>query len=167
MSARTALGAQVADHDSGGRVSDPELEADRRSLETVVDILLACRPSPGRPVGTPAGVIAAVRGLVGRAQALQAAGDRNGLRASLRSLEEGLDAVLRTDFPVVFGMPYGALVDRVLAERSAVALADRAAARGELVGAAAALGQASRAQRKIGAALRKQARRAGKAEKAA
>jgi hypothetical protein len=64
-------------------------------------------------------------------------------------------------------MPYGALVDRVLAERSAVALAERAAARGELAGAAAALGQASGAQRKIGAALRKQARRAGKAEKAA
>jgi hypothetical protein len=167
VSARAVLGGQVAQLDSGKRLASPQLAADARSLQAIVDVLGACRPSADRPVGPPTAVIEAGRRLGERARVLRATGDPGVLRTRLRSLDEELDGVLRRSFPVVFGMPYADLVDRVLAERSAVAFASQASARGDLRGAALALQRASGVQRKIGAALRKQATRAGKAEKAA
>jgi len=165
--ARNTLETQAEELDSGKQISSTDLAANTHSLRKIVDVLRACQPSAGRPVGTPASVIAAVARLTATARELQHDGTGPTLRAKLRSLDDELDATLKTDFPVIFGMPYAYLVDRVLAERSAVALAKRAAVGGDSAAAASALQQAAGSQRAIDNALHKQAARAAKAEKAA
>ena len=165
--ARSTLGTQVAELDAGRRSSGADLAADTRSLQAIVDVLRACRPSAGRPVGTPAPVIAAVGRLAATARALQRGETGPALQAKLRSLDADLDTTLKTDFPPVFGMPYAELVDRVLARQSAIALAKEAASNGDSLAAVSALKHAADSQRTIDSALHRQAARAAKAANAA
>jgi hypothetical protein len=165
--ARSTLGTQVVDLDAGKRPSRADLAADSRSLQAIADILRACRPSAGRPVGAPASVIDTALRLAATARAIGRGETGPALRAKLRSLDGELETTLITEFPPVFGMPYSELVDRVLALQSAVAQANEAAANGDSLAAASALEHAADSQRTIDTALHRQAARAAKAAKAA
>ena len=71
--------------------------------------------------------------------------------------------LVSTSFPVVFGMRYSALSNRMLVERSSLELAEHAAQAGNEGAAALALKQVAAQQAAIGSALRKQAARSAKA----
>ena len=149
LDARTTLGERAANARQAGR-----------SLGQLEAILGRCGPTGTRPVGVPTSVTRAVAGLATRAAAPND-------RAQLRAVDVELEQLLATRFPPVLGVPYVGLVDRVLAESSAAALAGRAASSGDLVGATSALARVRQNEQTIASNLRKQAARAKHAERAA
>jgi hypothetical protein len=161
LATRSTLNTAAAMNEGG-------LAADRGALRSLESVLRACRPSAGRPVGTPATVISASAQLAARAAALQARppGSASVLRADLVGLDDGFERLVKTTFPAVFGMPYSALVDRVRADRSAVALASQAVSHGNPSAAVSALRKAASSQQTTGTALRKQEARSTKAAEA-
>jgi hypothetical protein len=143
------------------------LAADARYLDAMAASLSACKPSPTRPLGVPNAVLHAVDELRSETTALRTQKRGTALSAKLQSLDRNFDAIVSRSFPVVFGMPYGVLLDRVQAEDSAIAVAERAAEAGHTGAVATALARATGPERTIGHALRTQAKRSAKAQAAA
>ena len=87
--------------------------------------------------------------------------------AKLRSINDALATLVTRRFPLVFGMSYGDLLDRVITENSAIQVAEQRAATRETPGqwSPRSTGCCSRAD--VDHALKKQSKRAGKAEEAA
>ena len=126
--------------------------------------LSGCERTASRPVGVPTSVTLAVARLAARAGAV---GTSAKAQTELRAIDVALEHLIATRFPSVLGIAYVDLVDRVLAENSAAALADQAASRGDLIAATSGLAQLRQHEGTIASDLRKQAARSSKAEKAA
>ncbi len=170
--AKSALETQIAELAGGGHVPRSALDEDARNMKATTGAVRACEPTASRPLGAPPGVVGRLDRLSAETDALRAQAGTGAiaprrLRARLESIDAGLNALVGKSFPAVFGMPYRALLDRVLAESSMVASANRAATMGDRGGVVAALSRAAGNQRAITGSLRKEARQAAKAEKAA
>ena len=165
IATRGELDAQIGSIGTDVRVGRSSLAADAGSLGRIGTILRACRPSAGRPIGTPDASLDAIDRLVATATRLShtAPGTRAGLADALRVIDAGFEGDLRTDFPPVFGIPYSDLVDRIITLRSGVARAEHQAARDDPGAAASALGRATRSEHALRTSLLKQEARSAKA----
>jgi hypothetical protein len=168
---RGTLEAQVAELAAGKPVARSALAADAGSMRSAANAVRLCRPTSSDPLGAPATVVAALDRLTGEIVAVRAAPatrlDSAALDARLRSIDGSLEAIVRRGFPAVFGMPYRALLDRVIAQTSAIDIAESAPVTGKRAAVLSALKRAAGGETTIRDALRKQAKRAAKAEKAA
>lgn len=153
---RTAFEAQVEDLVAGRRPSSSALDEDVTLLRAAASSVRACKPSAMRPLGAPQAVVAALDRLAAETAALRATppADR---AAKLRLIDDALAAVVERSFPVVFGMSYGDLLDRVIAENSAVQLAEDAAGTPGTAALVSALKRVAAPAVKIKDGLRKQA----------
>jgi hypothetical protein len=167
LKAKSSFGTDVTDVQKGETLPNSALAQDVGYLDAMAGSLRACTPSAARPIGVPEAVIRSVVELGNQTATLERQPDRAKLATELSSLESRLDGIVRKSFPSVFGMSYTDLVDRVLAENAAIALAERDASAGHDEAAASALVQVAGHEQKIGHALHAQAKRAGKAEAAA
>ncbi len=171
VAARSTLDSQVAELAAGKRVPRSALAADVESMRSAANAVSVCRPTSSRPLGAPATVVAALDRLTREIAAVRSAPsstlDSAAFGARLRSIDESLNGIVRRDFPAVFGMQYGALLDRVIVQNSAIGIAEKMARTGDRAAVVAALRRAAGGETTIGNALRKQAKRATKAEKAA
>ena len=163
LKGKSALEAQLANIDGGGRLPATARGTDTGDMTAILDDLRACTPTATRPIGVPAAVVAAVGALKARADALRARDDRKIDKAKLQLISERLDTIVK-GFPAVFGIPYADLVTRVIAENAAIAAAKQAARSRGAEAATPALERAAGHERIIGRALRKEAKRAAKAK---
>ena len=163
---RAALETQVEDLAAGRQPSSSALDEDVTLLRAAASSVRACKPSATRPLGAPEAAVVALDRLAAESAALRATppAERG---AKLRSIDDALATVVERSFPVVFGMPYGDLLDRVIAENSATQLAADAAGTRGTAAVVSALKRVAAPEVAIKDGLRKQAKRAADAEKAA
>ncbi|HUY70751.1 MAG TPA: hypothetical protein VMV08_00780 [Gaiellaceae bacterium] len=167
-----AFGAQIAALAAGRQLTSSTPAEDAGYLKAMAGSVRACQPTPTNPIGVPAPVLRAVNRLTAEAVALRDRARRATLgpallETKLRSLSAKFNGLVNKSFPVVFGMPYGDLVDRVLSESSSIELATRAAQAGNTSAALSALKQAAGHEQAIGSALHKQAKRSANAASSA
>lgn len=168
LTANEVLDAQDAALTAGKKIPGSSVAADVVALTALGKSLRACMPTPTRPLGVPHSVVGAVDRLAAEAAVLHRAAIAPALlRTRLRALDSTLNTIVARSFPVVFDMPYVNLLDRVLAESSAIRGARQDAQIGNTGAAVSALRQVAGDERGIGTALHKEANRAAKAEKAA
>ena len=121
---RTAFETQVEDLAAGKRPSSSALDEDVTLLRAAASSVRACKPSATRPLGAPQAVVVALDRLAAESAALRTAPPA--VRgAKLRSINDALATVVKRSFPLVFGMSYGDLLDRVIPENSAIQLAEQ------------------------------------------
>ena len=170
LDARTTLGEQPAEipGPSGPCWGAVALQV-KRSLKQLEATLRGGEPTAGRPLGVPVSVTRAVARLATRAGGVEtpAADSSADVEAKLPALDVALEQLLATRFPPVLGIRYVDLVDRLLAENSAVALRLRPRRARTSQCAIAALARVRQHEQTIASERRKQAARAAKAEKAA
>ena len=172
LQVRRAFGAQIAELAAGKQLAGSTLAEDAGYMKAMAGGVRACRPTSTSPIGVPGPVFAAVNRLTAEAVALReragrAALDPALLETRLRSLAAKFNDLVSRSFPVVFGMSYSDLVNRVLSESSSIELAKRAAQAGNTGAAISALKQVEGREQAIGGALRKQATRSAKAASSA
>ena len=168
LQVKSLLSTQIPIAAEGKQVSGSSLTDDIASMRAAASSVRACEPSANRPLGTPPAVVSALDRLAAETASLPAgASSPSSLATKLQSIEAALDAVLQHGFPTVFGIPYIGLLDRVLVENGAVLAAQRAAGTRDPDTVASALAVAANHEGTIAQALRKQAKRAATAEKAA
>jgi hypothetical protein len=168
---RSMLDAQVAELAAGKRVARSALAADVESMRSAAHSVRGCRPTSSNPLGAPDTVVAGLDRVTGEMAAIRPVPatrlDSAALGARLRSIDASLNGIVRRGFPAVFGMPYGSLLDRVIAQNAAIDAAETTQRIGNTAAVVFELKRAAGGETTIGDALRKQARRAAKAEKAA
>ena len=168
LQVKSLLSAQIPIAAAGKRVSRSSLTDDITSMHAAASSVRACEPSANRPIGAPPAVVGALDRLAAETASLPAsAASPSSLETKLQSIDGSLDAVVQRRFPTVFGMPYSSLLDRVLVENGAVLSAERAAGTRDNETVVSALSVAANHEGTIAQALRKQAKRAATAEKAA
>jgi hypothetical protein len=171
LQVKRAFAAQIAELAAGRQLPNSTLAEDASYLKAVAGGVRACRPTSTSPIGVPAPVFRAVNRLTAEAVALREPAGRAtldpALETKLRSLAAMFDGLVSRSFPVVFGLRYSDLVDRVLSESSSIELAKRAAQTGNTGAALSALKQVAAHEQAIGSALRKEAKRSDKAASSA
>ena len=138
--------------DPGGTATglSAALAADAGYLQTAARAASACRRTTGNPAGAPASVATGLAKLAAEANGLAAARPPASTRAArLAALSAGLDSTLRHGFPPLFGISYEALVSRVAAVDSAIALAEQSARAGKDANASSRLAGALAPDRAI------------------
>ena len=169
---RGGLEGQIAELAAGKRLARSALVADVDSMRTAANAVRACRPTSSRPLGAPASVVAALDRLTAETAGLRAGGpasslDSAALGARLRLIDHNLTGVVKRSFPAVFGMSYGTLLDRVIVQNSAIDVAESTTGTRSTAGIVSALERVAAGETTTSDALRKQAKRAANAEKAA
>ena len=125
-----------------GTVSTSALASEAGYLQTAARTAAACRRTASNPAGASPAVLSGLAGLSAEAKGLL--GSRPPAAGRLAALSARLQATLRRGFPPLFGISYEALLSRIAAADSAIALAEQSArtgkdgsAAGELAGALA------------------------------
>jgi hypothetical protein len=172
LQVKRAFGAQIAELAAGKPLASSALGEDVGYMKAMAGGVRACRPTATSPIGVPLQVSRTVNQLTAEAVALRNQASRATtepalLAAKLQSLAAQLNGLVSSSFPVVFGMPYSDLLNRVLSQSSAVEVAKRAARAGNTGAALTALREVAGHEQAIRSALRKQANRSAKAANSA
>jgi hypothetical protein len=139
--AKSGLDEQLAT----GTVSTVAVASDAGYLQAAARTASDCRRTASNPAGASAAVRSGLARLAAEANGLL--GSRPPAARRLAALSAHLKATLRRGFPPLFGISYGALLSRLAAADSAIALAEQStragkdgSAAGELAGALGPVG---------------------------
>lgn len=147
--AEGAIGSQVKGLAASDGVSAAALAADASSLGALARAVGGCERT-----GAPAAVARTLSRLQAQTTALskraRSSGSTTTVASTLPAIASSLAALVDKKFPPVFGIPYGALVERTLAEQDAATLAGQATS---AQAAAASLAQALVPTETVGAGL--------------
>lgn len=123
--AEGAIGSQVKGLASSDGVSAAALAADASSIGSLAQAVDGCVRT-----GAPAAVAKTLNRLQAQTTALseraRSSGAGTAVASMLPSIASSLTALVDKKFPPVFGIPYGTLVERTLAEQDAASLAGQA-----------------------------------------
>jgi hypothetical protein len=162
--AKAALERQIAGLASAKQPTSAGLRGDEAAVGALAASVRGCGGSVPSSAGAPRTVLAALDRLEAESAALRTRAGRGAagsayLNAGLAAFERHLDAVVKADFPPVFGMSFIELVDRTLAENAAVTRVELDAEAQNRAGTVAALRDVLGTSGSIGQELRVQAKR--------
>jgi hypothetical protein len=149
--ADTALAGELESLRAGKPARAAAVRAGAGHVRAAARSLAACERTSTRWWGAPPTTVQALRDLSSELESASPAPSAKTAHTLGR-----LRALLAKSFPTVYGVPYGDLVDQIVAEHAAIEAATSAAAAGNAGGAIAGLSRAQRPATKIGNSIRKE-----------